>query len=257
MRRIEVAELPSLDDATVKEMGLRVQSARSGVLAVASSLLRQHDGIKNPTAVIVSVGVLQRMAECALAIELLASKGFLRDAATLILTLMELRLDLQYMARVPGREAEWLSHEAQSRKPWTVGREIKDVYPDAGERDTELANYRMLSMVKHANPAGSNASFPLSPVDDGLGVRDLAETARLLPVYLFAVGTNLCESVTAVASMVHAAGFDISENTRHFEGIHAQLAGVFGTHMRVLLAAYVDGRSGSPAEVPDDVSPAD
>lgn len=247
MRHIEIAELPNLDDATVREIGLRVQAARAGVLTVASSLLKQHDGIKDPTAVIVSVGVLHRMAECALSIELLASKGFLRDAAILIVTLMELRLDLQYMARVPGREVEWLNHAVQSRKPWTVRHEIEDVYPASGERDAELANYRAFSMVKHANPAGGNASFPLSPVADGLGVHDPAETARLLPVYLYAVGTCLCESVTAVARMVQAVGFDISEATRLFEDIQAQLRGVFEAHMRTLLTAYIKARSGSSA----------
>jgi hypothetical protein len=253
MRRIEIAELRNLDDATIKEMGLRVQSARSGVLAVANSLLRQHDGIKSPTVVIVSVGVLHRMAECALSIELLASKGFLRDAATLILTLMELRLDLQYMARVRGRDVEWLSHAAQSRKPWPVHREIEELYPDDNERDAELANYRTFSTIKHANPAGGNAAFPLSPLGEGLGVRDPGEAARLMPVYLYAVGSNLCQSVTAVAGMADAADFDISDHVRHFEDIRAQLAHVLGTHMRVLVAGYLHGRSGLPAAMLDDV----
>jgi len=199
MRSIAIAELPNIDGATVKEIGLTVQKIRLTMLRSITSLLGQNARAQKAKPMIVAVAIFHRMAECALSIELLASKGMHRDAATLLLTLIELRLDLQYIALSPGREDHWLKHTKKQSKPWRVAQQIKEIFKDKGEQDGEMANYCTFSMVKHGNPAGGNASFPFGPLEDGLVLPDADQAMNLLAVYLFAVGTTLCQAAVAAA----------------------------------------------------------
>lgn len=87
-----------------------------------------------------TLGVLDRMMECTLSVEVLALKGRPRDAAVLVLTLMELRLDLQYAAQDSTRASVWLANADKGRKPWRVGAQIRAISQDLREREAELAN---------------------------------------------------------------------------------------------------------------------
>lgn len=194
---------------------------------------------------IVVVGILHRMAECTFAIELLASKGFVRDAATLLLTLIELRLDLQYMALSPGREDDWIKHIAQNRKPWKVRQQIEEVYPDTNEREAEWANYRTFSMVKHGNPAGGTASFPIGVRQDALVLPDSGEKANLLPVYLFAAGATLYQAAVAAGKLVHPVGFDMTGEIEELRHLDAELSHLNEDHVRAMLQRYMQGKANS------------
>lgn len=245
MRSIDIAELPNLDDRTTKEIGLRVQKMRSAILKAVNSLLTQNAQASKAAPLIVVVGVFHRMAECTLSIELLASKGFVRDAATLLLTLIELRLDLQYIAQSPGREDEWLKHTTENRKPWTVRQQITEIFDDTNERDAEFANYRTFSMVKHGNPAGWTASFPIGVREDALVLPSPNEKPNLLQVYLFAVGATLYQAGVAAGKMVHPVGFDMSGEIEQLKKLDAELSLLNESHLLAMMKKYIQEQGNS------------
>lgn len=239
MRSIDIAELPNLTDRTTKEIGVRVQKMRSVLLKAVNSLLTQNPQASKATPLIVVAGVFHRMAECTLSIELLASKGFVRDAATLLLTLIELRLDLQYIARSPGREDEWLKHTKENCKPWKIHQQITEIFDDTNEQDAEFANYRTFSMVKHGNPAGGTASFPIEVREDALVLPNPDEKPNLLPVYLFATGATLYQAGVAAGKMVHPVGFDMGGEIEQLKKLNAELRLLNESHLLAMMKKYI------------------
>lgn len=241
---VEIAELPNIDDSTTKEIGLVVQKMRSCVLTSVNVLLTQNAQASNAAPMIVVTGVFHRMAECTLSIELLASKGFVRDAATLLLTLIELRLDLQYMTLRHGREDEWLKHAAENRKPWPVGQQITELCSDVGERDAEHTNYRNLSMIKHGNPAGGVQSFPIGVREGALVVAGSGPNTDLLSVYLSMAGGNLYQASVAAGQLVHPPGFNIRREIEEIAELDAKLSKLNENHVRQMLLSYAQGEVG-------------
>lgn len=239
MRSIDIAELPNLDDRTTKEIGLRVQKMRSVLLKSVNSLLTQNPQASKAAPLIVVAGVFHRMAECTLSIELLASKGFVRDTATLLLTLIELRLDLQYISQSPGREDEWLKHTRENRKPWSVQTQITEIFNDTDERAAEFESYRTFSMVKHGNPAGGTSSFPIGVREDGLVLPNLDEKSNLLPVYLYVTGAILYQAGAAAGKMVHPVGFDMSGEIEQLKKLDAELRLLNKSHLLAMMKKYI------------------
>lgn len=60
------------------------------------------------------------MLECMSSIKLLILLGHKRDAANLLLNLIELRLDLIYISLDDNHANEWLDHDKEHVKPWKV-----------------------------------------------------------------------------------------------------------------------------------------
>jgi hypothetical protein len=239
MRRIDIGEFPSIDDPRVKELGLRVQKMRSVILKTVTSLAAQNAQADRVAPMIVVAGVFHRIAECTLSVELLATKGFVRDAATLLLTLMELRLDLQYIALLPGREDGWLEHCVENKKPWTVRQQINEIFPDVREREAEIANYRSLSMVKHGNPAGGIASFSVAARPNTLIFSNSGKEQHLLAVYLFAAGGNLYQAAIAGAQMVHAVGFNMKSELEQLSLINSELNRLNSNHVFKMIQEHL------------------
>ncbi len=248
MRSIDISELPNFNDHTTKEIGLRVQKMRTAILKTVNSLLTQNAQTSKAAPMIVVAGVFHRMSECTLSIELLASKGFVRDAATLLLTLIELRLDLQYIAQSPGREDEWLSHTTENRKPWSVRNQITEIFNDTKERDAEFANYRTFSMVKHGNPAGGTASFPIVVRENGLVLPSPDEKPNLLPIYLFAVAAALYQAGVAAGRMVHPVGFDMSGEIKQLKKFHEELRLLNKRHLLAMMKQYIQEQGNSSVQ---------
>ncbi|MDT3779172.1 DUF5677 domain-containing protein [Nitrospira sp. MA-1] len=245
MQRIGIAEIPNFDNGTTKENGLRVQKMRSVMLNTVNSLLNQNDQASKASPMIVVTGVFHRMAECTLSIELLASKGFVRDAAILLVTLIELRLDLQYIALSPGRVDDWLKHKTKNQKPWKVKKQILEIFRNTNERDAEVENYCTFSMVKHGNPAGETATFPIGVREDALVLPNPDEKRNLLPIYLFTVAANLYQASVAAGKMVHPIGFDISSEIEQLNKLYAELKILNERHLLAIIKKYRQGPDNS------------
>ncbi len=78
-----------------------IEIQRTIIREVIKDILHQN---KNS---LLTVGILNRQLECSGASMFLASRNFFRDSATLILTLMELRLDLEYIVKSVDNKLKW------------------------------------------------------------------------------------------------------------------------------------------------------
>ncbi|UCF32511.1 MAG: hypothetical protein JSV78_09260 [Phycisphaerales bacterium] len=187
---------------------------------------------------------LIRMTECLQSIELLISKNMKRDAAVLLLTLMELRLDMAHIADDKTRADEWFSHSKEGKKPWRVHDLINKLFPDESERKAWQANYRIFSMIKHGNPKSGTMGFPLG-VEDGWLVVDRDPYDPNIPaVILFSAG-SLCASMAKVAGSDFAAsGFDVHEITASVEKLESKLADMNAKHVHAILVGYMDSTGG-------------
>lgn len=92
-----------------------------------------------------------------------------RDVAILILNMIELRLDILYMAQDYNNADIWLKHAKEYRKPWSVSSLYKKLYKGS-ELKTEKDIYERFSMVKHGNPVGGLTSFPIGVSDKHLAI---------------------------------------------------------------------------------------
>jgi hypothetical protein len=95
------------------------------------------------------------------AIQLLVNEEFYTEAAVLILTQFELRLDIAYTASEIKRATKWLSHEDKKWQVISISNKIKTLFTDEGERTklNEIAGH--LHGIKHGNPIYSELGFPV------------------------------------------------------------------------------------------------
>ncbi|MFZ2325171.1 MAG: hypothetical protein WAV89_15925 [Ignavibacteriaceae bacterium] len=107
-------DLPTYIDESFYDLIDDIEVQRTIIREVISDILLQN---KNPLVTVgILVGILNRKLECSGASMFLASRNFFRDSATLILTLMELRLDLEFIAKDVDNELKWISQEKSNNK---------------------------------------------------------------------------------------------------------------------------------------------
>ena len=154
-------QLPVVDDPELVLWCISTQRMRSKVVALLRGAISQlgERPLIAPTRA--ALAILHRMTEVSLSAEVLCSVNCVRDAAVLILSVHELRLDLQYLSQDSTRAGTWLSHAQEQRKPWRVASQIRELYSSSRERAAEEAIYRRYSMTKHGNPAGGTFGFPI------------------------------------------------------------------------------------------------
>lgn len=104
--------------------------------------------------------ILFRMREVASSAKLLLCASNIRDAKTLLLTLIELRLDAMFLHNDLARVDAWFDHHKENKKPWRVSDQMETLF-QGRELEGEKWLYIYCSMVKHGNPAGGTTSFPL------------------------------------------------------------------------------------------------
>ena len=204
----DIQELPSINDPGLIRNCVCVQEMRSTLIAFLKHVLSQLTSTAVTAPVRVILAIVNRLAEAALSIELLCQKNLTRDAAILLLSLHELRLDLQYIARDQSRADIWLDHTKENQKPWRVTRQIKEIYIVPHERDAELEIYRKYSMVKHCNPVGENFAFGVAAKRDFLLV-DCGGNSPLVRVHLLGLGGHIHIAVVAAASILAIGGLDV------------------------------------------------
>jgi len=147
--------LESVEDLSADQVRTEYIVCVSDMLSHARALLASTISANRDVRVTVGLvaAVLHRMIECATSILILAGQNRSRDMAVLLLNLMELRIDLQYIALSPERESQWLEHRKEWQKPWNRGAQLKEIFPRPEERQADTNMYHMFSMIKHGSPA--------------------------------------------------------------------------------------------------------
>ena len=207
-------DLKNIEDQTVYSFGMIVQKMRSEITNLINTIGEQATSKPLTQSNFVSLKILFRLKECMVSIELLISKGLARDAAQLLLTLMELRLEMQYIAENPSRADEWIAGNRQNIKPWPVDVLIKHLFPNVDDQNTEHSNYRHLLQIKHSDPMGTQPSFPVK--DDDFIHSDKNDLA----VCLFCEGSECYRTLIAASEDLSASGFSISKNRKAIEELN-------------------------------------
>jgi len=174
---------------------------------------------------------LKRIQECVTSIQLLAIKGRSRDIAILLLNVMELRIDLQYIALNVNREDEWMSHENEWKKPWKVSEQLKEIYKDKKDLEAEKDVYRLFSMIKHGSSASKhknlsslikdmettgNISFDISITSKGLQL-DHSKAKYMIVPYLYAAGANISNACIASLKILARHGLTFCKIEKELE----------------------------------------
>jgi len=164
------------------------------------SLFKQSQKIKIRTPIIVAITILKRVIECVNAIIILSITGYEKDTAILLLNIIELRLDISYIA-IDCRHADtWLNHDKENRKPWKVNYLINKLY-GGNELKAEQNNYKRFSMIKHGNPMGGFTSFPFIISDGNLIIKEKENIDDFLSIYLFGCGIECCKTNKAIINI--------------------------------------------------------
>ncbi|SYZ71967.1 hypothetical protein TRIP_C20082 [Candidatus Zixiibacteriota bacterium] len=180
---------------------------------IAGSLIIEMagQGTKRPLSITnkVSFMSLFRLRESLHSVLLLALNGFVRDASVLLLTLIELKLDVKYIGCNSNLAHKWIEHSKENTKPWKVSDLILALYPDLSEYEANKEIYRYFSGIKHANPAIGKASFPLGVSDSWLVFDDDQNKPNLIGIALFAAGSEGFEIIDMALETFSSTGFSI------------------------------------------------
>jgi len=231
---------PSVKDPFVNRFCFVVQNMRDEITNLLRSVIHQAGDKRLRQSNIVSIMILYRIKESMNSIMLLITKGFERDAAVLLLTVIELSLDLKYISLDHLRAKEWIRHNVQHKKPWSVGKLFEELFVNEKERQAAKNIYTNFSMVKHGNPLGGTASFPLGLDDGWLTVRQDHPSDNVLATYLFCLGTECYEAVKAAVKDFSESGFDTSKSEVAIEKLDTELQAINRKHVKYMVLEYFE-----------------
>ncbi|MEX2462546.1 MAG: hypothetical protein WD469_14820 [Paenibacillaceae bacterium] len=175
----------------------------------------------------ISIVIMQRALECMSSTKLLVVLGHRRDAAILLLNLIELRLDLMYIALDDKHADEWLNHDKEHIKPWKVGHLFKALYSELGELKAEQNNYKKFSMAKHGNPLGGLMSFPIEVTNRALLIHKEKEPPYSSIIYFFACGVELYRICNATLDIARQLDYEIEGIRQALEDLNITLRDFF------------------------------
>lgn len=187
--------------------------------------------------------ILARASECLRSIELLASHGYERDAAVLVVVLLELQYDVAYIAADVERASVWLAHAAEGRKPWPVRALQEALYPTVSERESHQANYSRFSMVKHSNPVAGTNSFPVAFALPGPSLDVRPSSPDVTTAYVFSAALTCCAIAGAAASCMGPSQATVVARLESVRDLEAQLNREMERRMIEILAE-VGGHGG-------------
>ena len=238
-------QLPVVDDPDLVLWCVSTQSMRSKVVALlrgAISLLSERP-LTAPTSA--ALAILNRITEASLSAEVLCSTNRVRDAAILILSIHELRLDLQYVSQDSTRAGTWLRHAQEQRKPWRVASQIRDLYSSSGDRAAEQAVYRQYSMAKHGNPVGGTFAFPIVATAKALEVPLATQNSPLVQTHMFALSTHLHAGACAAGELFRGGGLDVDEYIAGVEETYRGISEQQDQYVLSWLQAHLDTQADS------------
>lgn len=208
-KRIKLIEFPNVDDSCIYTFSYHLQNIQNTAQTLILNIIHKNKQIKVTIGIVVAI--LMRIQECVTSIQLLAIKGRSRDIAILLLNVMELRIDLQYIALNADREDEWIKHENEWRKPWKMCKQLEEIYEDEEELKAEKDMYHLFSMIKHGSPASKhknlssliknmkatgNISFDISITNKELQL-DPSSVKDMIGPYLYGAGINIKKACIA------------------------------------------------------------
>ncbi|WP_341280730.1 hypothetical protein [Paenibacillus sp. FSL H8-0537] len=183
---------------------------------------------KTKPSLFIGIVIMKRMLECSGSIKLLITLGHRRDASILLLNLIEMRLDLMYIALDDTHADEWLNHDKEHTKPWKVSFLFRSLYLNQNELNAEQSNYKRFSMSKHANPLGGLMSFPIEVTNRALLINEEEKNSTYTSiVYYFACGVEIYRICNTTLKIAKQLGYDMEQVNESLEIIFEFLRGLF------------------------------
>lgn len=230
-------DFPTYIDESFYDLIDDIEIQRTIIREVISDILLEN---KNPLVTVgILVGILNRKLECSGAAMFLASRNFFRDSATLILTLMELRLDLEFIANDADNELKWISQERTTKKLWRVTDQIISLKIDENEKSADLKSYEFLSIIKHGNPAVGHLSFKIAAKSDKIIIdeKNIAVNPKLL---LSLLSYQFDKSFDAVLTISKRNGIDLSSFQSRMTKIQASIKIKSSKNTEEMISEYDD-----------------
>jgi len=227
------------EDPTVRPFALAIHDQLVNIRSLIMEAVNQGEKIPFSKANKVSLMSLFKLRETFNSILLLALNGCVRDASVLLLTLIELKLDVKYIGCDESRADRWLKHSQMERKPWKVGNLITELYPDTSEREASTYIYRYYSAIKHANPAAGPDSLPLGVINGWLGFNDEQDNANFVAITLFGTGSEGIEIVDSAINTFMLGGFSLKSFHESLMTSNESLKRLYSEHVRQMLHALL------------------
>ncbi|MCP4683744.1 MAG: hypothetical protein GY864_15550 [Desulfobacterales bacterium] len=204
---VQWKNLKNIENQTVNSFKLIVRKMRSEVTNLINVVGEQTVNIPLKQSNLVALRILFRINELMVSIDHLISIGTARDAAVLLLHLMEQRLKLQLIAKNPAFADNWITTNSdKNRDTWTIMSLIQKLFPMKKNRKSELHIYGNLLSIKQSDPMEKHTSFPVS--HDETHEADNND----LSVCLFQEGSECYQALIAAAKDFSDSGFDIKTN---------------------------------------------
>ena len=217
MKDYAIQEMANINDPDLIRNCVSAQTMRCTLSALLRHVISLLAVTPSTAPIRVALSIMDRLVEGALSIELLCQKNRVRDAAILLLSLHELRLDLQYIARNPRRANMWLDHTEEHRKPWRVAEQMVEIYTTQNELDAERWIYRQYSMVKHCNPVGQTFALPIAGDRSALHLDCSKDNSCMVRTHMLALGAHIRCAVTAATEILAEESVDVGDYSDRIE----------------------------------------
>ncbi|MBW1894500.1 MAG: hypothetical protein JRF40_04500 [Deltaproteobacteria bacterium] len=211
---IQWKDLKNVRDHAVYSFGLIVQKMRAEVTNVINVVGDQAGSTPLSQSNFVSLMILFRIRECMISIELLVSKGLIRDAAALLLKMIEYRLGIQYIATDSLHAKEWIRKKRENENPWKTSFLINTLFPDRSKNKAEYEMFEYVMNMQCSDPMENQPDFPIK--DDELS----SVSNDDLAVCLFYEGSECYKILNAVIKDFSDSGFEIQTNMQALEELN-------------------------------------
>jgi len=211
---IEWKDLKNVQDHAVYSFGLIVQKMRAELTSVINAVGSLAGVTPLTQSNFVSLMILFRIRECMISTELLVSKGLIRDAAALLLKMIECRLEIQYIATDLSHAKEWIRKKKGNQSPWKISFLIRRLFPDRKNHKAEYDMFEYVMKMQSSDPMENQPDFPIK--EDELSIPKSDDLA----VCLFYEGSECYKTLSAAVKDFSDSGFDIQTNLQALEELN-------------------------------------
>lgn len=211
---IEWKDLKNVQDPAVYSFGLIVQKMRAEVTSVINAVGDLAGVTPLTQSNFVSLMILFRIRECMISTELLISKGLIRDAAALLLKMIECRLEIQYIATDASHVKEWIRKKRGNENPWKISFLISRLFPERSKHKAEYEMFEYVMNMQCSDPMENQPDFPIK--EDELSIAKGDDLA----VCLFYEGSECYKILSAAVKDFSESGFEIQTNMQALEELN-------------------------------------
>ncbi len=204
---VQWKNLKNIENQTVNSFELIVNKMRAEIVNLINVVGEQTTYLPLKQSNLVALKILFRINELMASMDCLLSKGMARDAAVLLLHLMEQRLYLQLIAKNPAFADNWIiTGDNKNRDTWAIMTLIKKLNPAKKTMKAELNSYENLLAITQSDPMEKHTSFPINDTEtEEADNNDLS-------VCLYEEGNECYKALIAAAKDFSDSGFDITTN---------------------------------------------